>query len=348
MTTTQTLFQTVELSPELVLQNRIIMAPLTRSMSDDNLVPTEDMAAYYGRRGDAGLIISEATLVAQNGQGYPNTPGLYNEAQVNAWKNVTQRVHDKGGKIFAQLWHTGRVSHSVYLNGETPVSASDVPIFGHVPRTENLQYETPRAITQTEIKQLISDFRLAAKNAMKAGFDGVEIHGANGYLVDQFLHWHSNRRTDEFGGNVENMARLVFDIIEAVNKEVGVNKIGLRLSPQAYMNMEHDDRDKLVFDYLLNALNKYPLAYVHTGIFEDAPVDHLGGSVTQYIRKHYRGTVIANGGYDAQTGANVIKQGDADLVAIGRAFIANPDYVEKVKNELPLTQYNEEMLATLY
>ncbi len=348
MTTTQTLFQTVELSPELVLQNRIIMAPLTRSMSDDNLVPTEDMAAYYGRRGDAGLIISEATLVAQNGQGYPNTPGLYNEAQVNAWKNVTQRVHDKGGKIFAQLWHTGRVSHSVYLNGETPVSASDVPIFGHVPRTENLQYETPRAITQTEIKQLISDFRLAAKNAMKAGFDGVEIHGANGYLVDQFLHWHSNRRTDEFGGSVENMARLVFDIIEAVNKEVGVNKIGLRLSPQAYMNMEHDDRDKLVFDYLLNALNKYPLAYVHTGIFEDAPVDHLGGSVTQYIRKHYRGTVIANGGYDAQTGANVIKQGDADLVAIGRAFIANPDYVEKVKNELPLTQYNEEMLATLY
>ena len=348
MSNIQTLFESVELSPELILQNRIIMAPLTRSMSDDNLVPTEDMAAYYGRRGDAGLIISEATLVAQNGQGYPNTPGLYNEAQVNAWKNVTQRVHDKGGKIFAQLWHTGRVSHSVYLNGETPVSASDVAIFGHVPRTENLQYETPRPITQAEITQLISDFRLAAKNAMKAGFDGVEIHGANGYLVDQFLHWHSNRRTDEFGGNVENMARLVFDIIEAVKKEVSINKIGLRLSPQAYVNMEHDDRDKLVFDYLLDALNQYPLAYVHTGIFEDAPVEHLGGSVTQYIRKHYRGTVIANGGYDAQSGAITIKQGDADLVAIGRAFIANPDYVEKVKRGLPLTQYSEEMLATLY
>ncbi|MEH6348188.1 MAG: alkene reductase [Bermanella sp.] len=348
MNSIQTLFQSVELSPELILQNRIIMAPLTRSMSDDNLVPTEDMAAYYGRRGDAGLIISEATLVAQNGQGYPNTPGLYTQEQVKAWKNVTQRVHDKGGKIFAQLWHTGRVSHSVYLNGETPVSASDVPIFGHVPRTENLTYETPRPITQTEIKQLVSDFSLAAKNAMEAGFDGVEIHGANGYLVDQFLHWHSNRRTDEYGGTVENMARLVFEIIDAVKQVVDINKIGLRLSPQAFMNMEHDDRDKLVFDYLLNALNQYPLAYVHTGIFDDAPTDHLGGSVTQYIRKHYRGTVIANGGYDAQSAAKAIEQGDADLVAIGRAFIANPDYVEKVKNALPITQYSEDMLATLY
>ncbi|OUS41299.1 alkene reductase, partial [Oleispira antarctica] len=268
MNNIQTLFQPVELSPELILQNRIVMAPLTRSMSDDDLVPTEDMAAYYGRRGDAGLIISEAILVAQNGQGYPNTPGLYTQAQVEAWKKVTQRVHDKGGKIFAQIWHTGRVSHSIYLNGEAPVSASDVPIFGHVPRTENLEYETPMPITQTEIKQLVSNFRLAAQNAMKAGFDGVEIHGANGYLVDQFLHWHSNRRFDEYGGNVENMARLVFDIIEAVKEVVDINKIGLRLSPQAFMNMEHDDRDKLVFDYLLNALNQYPLAYVHTGIFE--------------------------------------------------------------------------------
>ena len=348
MNNSQTLFQAVELSPELILQNRIVMAPLTRSMSDDDLVPTEDMAAYYGRRGDAGLIISEAILVAQNGQGYPNTPGLYSQAQVEAWKTVTQRVHDKGGKIFAQIWHTGRVSHSVYLNGETPVSASDVAIFGRVPRTENLQYETPRAITQTEIKQLVSNFRLAAQNAMKAGFDGVEIHGANGYLIDQFLHWHSNRRNDEYGGNVENMARLVFEIIEAVKEVVDINKIGLRLSPQAFMNMEHDDRDKLVFDYLLNALNQYPLAYVHTGIFEDAATDHLGGSVTQYIRKHYRGTVIANGGYNAKSAAKAIEQGDADLVAIGRAFIANPDYVEKVKKELPLIQYSEDMLATLY
>ena len=348
MNNIQTLFQPVELSPELILQNRIVMAPLTRSMSDDDLVPTEDMAAYYGRRGDAGLIISEAILVAQNGQGYPNTPGLYTQAQVEAWKKVTQRVHDKGGKIFAQLWHTGRVSHSIYLNGETPVSASDVPIFGHVPRTENLQYETPRAITQPEIKQLVDNFSLAAQNAMKAGFDGVEIHGANGYLVDQFLHWHSNRRSDEYGGTVENMARLVFEIIDAVKKVVNINRIGLRLSPQAYVNMEHDDRDKQVFDYLLNALNQYSLAYVHTGIFEDTPVDHLGGSVTQYIRKHYRGTVIANGGYDAHSGAKTIEQGDADLVAIGRPFIANPDYVEKVKHKLPLIQYSEEMLATLY
>ena len=207
-----TLFQPVDLGANLTLKNRIIMAPLTRSMADDDLVPTEAMAAYYGRRADAGLIITEATLVSQDGQGYPNTPGLYTQAQIDGWKNVTQRVHQNGGKIFAQIWHTGRVSHSIYHNGELPMAPSAVPIVGHghVPRTENLEYETPRVITVDEIKRVQNQFAIAAKNAIEAGFDGIEIHGANSYLIDEFLHWDTNRREDEYGGTVENMARFLF------------------------------------------------------------------------------------------------------------------------------------------
>jgi len=342
------LFQSVQLDSQLVLKNRIVMAPLTRSMSDDALVPTEDMAAYYGRRGDAGLIISEATLVSQDGQGYPNGPGLYTQAQVEGWQRVTQRVHDKGGKIFAQIWHTGRASHSIYHNGKVPMSASNVALAGHVPLTDNLEYETPRAMEPSEIQTLIKQFAQAAKNAMAAGFDGVEIHGANGYLIDQFLHWHSNRRLDEYGGNPENMARLVIDILNAVKAVIPENKIALRLSPQAFFNMEHDDRDKQVFDHLLQKLNQFQLAYVHTGIFADDNSEFWGGTITQYIRSHYRGTVIANGGYDAQSAAKTIEQGDADLVAIGRAFIANHDYIEKVKTNQAITAYDESMLASLY
>jgi len=342
------LFQSVQLDSQLVLKNRIVMAPLTRSMSDDALVPTEDMAAYYGRRGDAGLIISEATLVSQDGQGYPNGPGLYTQAQVEGWKRVTQRVHEKGGKIFAQIWHTGRASHSIYHNGKVPMSASNVALSGHVPLTDNLEYETPRAMEPAEIQTLIKQFAQAAKNAMAAGFDGVEIHGANGYLIDQFLHWHSNRRQDEYGGNPENMTRLVIDILNAVKAVIPEHKIALRLSPQAFFNMEHDDRDKQVFDHLLQKLNQFQLAYVHTGIFADDNSEFWGGTITQYIRSHYRGTVIANGGYDAQSAAKTIEQGDADLVAIGRAFIANHDYIEKVKTNQAITAYDESMLASLY
>jgi len=342
------LFQSVQLDSQLVLKNRIVMAPLTRSMSDDALVPTEDMAAYYGRRGDAGLIISEATLVSQDGQGYPNGPGLYTQAQVEGWRRVTQRVHEKGGKIFAQIWHTGRASHSIYHNGKVPMSASNVALSGRVPLTDNLEYETPRAMEPSEIQTLIKQFAQAAKNAMAAGFDGVEIHGANGYLIDQFLHWHSNRRLDEYGGNPENMSRLVIDILNAVKAVIPEHKIALRLSPQAFFNMEHDDRDKQVFDHLLQKLNQFQLAYVHTGIFADDSSEFWGGTITQYIRSHYRGTVIANGGYDAHSAAKTIEQGDADLVAIGRAFIANHDYIEKVKTNQAITAYDESMLASLY
>jgi 2,4-dienoyl-CoA reductase-like NADH-dependent reductase (Old Yellow Enzyme family) len=350
MSNLETLFHAVDLGENLTLKNRIVMAPLTRSMADDDLVPTEAMAAYYGRRADAGLIISEATLVSQDGQGYPNTPGIYTQAQIDGWKNVTQRVHQNGGKIFAQIWHTGRVSHSIYHNGVLPMAPSPVPIegHGHVPRTENLEYETPRTITIEEIKRIQNQFAVASINAIEAGFDGVEIHGANSYLIDQFLHWNTNRREDEYGGTVENMARFLFEIIDQVKAVVPESRIGLRLSPQAYVNLDHDERDKQVSDYLLPMLNQYNLAYVHTGMFSDAPYEHLEGTVTQYIRKHYRGTVIAAGGYSVETAAKTIEDGDADLIAIGRPFIANPDYVQKVKQKKTLIEYNNDMLSELF
>jgi 2,4-dienoyl-CoA reductase-like NADH-dependent reductase (Old Yellow Enzyme family) len=212
------LFKQVDLGAGLILNNRVVMAPLTRCMADNELVPTQAMAEYYARRADTGLIITEATLISQSAQGYPNTPGLYNQQQVDAWKEITQRVHQNGGKIFAQLWHTGRVSHPNFLNGEKPMAPSALAIEGHVPRMEDLHYGEPQKITPEHIKQVITDFALAAANAKKAGFDGVEIHGANGYLIDQFLHFAANEREDEWGQTPENMSRLLFDLINVVKK----------------------------------------------------------------------------------------------------------------------------------
>ena len=342
------LFHHVDLGPALQLKNRIVMAPLTRCMADDALAPTEEMAAYYARRADAGLIITEATLISQEGQGYPNAPGLYNQTQINAWKNVTERVHQRGGKIFVQLWHTGRVSHSIYHDGQVPLAPSAIPLHGTVSRTEGLEYETPKAMSADDITRIQKQFITAASNALDAGFDGIEIHGANSYLIDEFLHWDSNRRTDAYGGSAENMARFLLEILDQLKAVIPLHKVGLRLSPQAYVNMEHDDRDKAVFDYLLPQLNQYDLAYVHTGIFQDEVNDHLNGTVTQYIRQHYCGTVIASGGYDAKNGSDAVQKGDADLIAIGRAFIANHDYIEKVKQQKTLGEYDEGMLETLY
>lgn len=347
MTNPDTLFQPLQINQDTSLANRIVMAPLTRCMADEHLVPTQAMADYYGKRAKAGLIISEATLISKDGQGYPNTPGLYSEAQIQGWHQVTQQVHDNGGKIFAQIWHTGRVSHSIYHNGSLPVAPSAIAVAdGHVART-NLSYEVPRALSVEEIRRIQQDFVTAAQNAIAAGFDGIEIHGANGYMIDQFLHWSSNQRLDQYGGNYENMSRFLFEILDAIGVQLPLEKVGLRLSPRAYVVMEHDDRDKSVFDYLLNRLNDYPLAYVHTGIFQDDPIEQLEGNVTQYIRKHYKGRVIANGSYNAQSASEAIERGDCDLVAIGRPFIANADYVQKVRQQLPLIEYHDSMLETL-
>lgn len=341
------LFHAFKLNEDLELKNRILMAPLTRCMADDNLVPTEAMAAYYAKRADAGLIISEATIIRPDGQGYPNTPGLFSREQIEGWKKVTAAVHSNGGKIFAQLWHVGRVAHPHFFGGEV-LAPSAIGVEGSVPRMRELTYVTPKAATLDDIKQLIADYAKAAQNAIEAGFDGVEIHGANGYLIDQFLHHASNERTDSYGGTPENMARFALEVVDAVTSAIGFNRVALRLSPGAYFNLQPDANDKAVFDYLLTQLNNLPLAYLHVGIFDDAmQFDYLGGRVVDYMRGIYKGTLVGVGGFTPSSAAVAIDENRFDLVAIGRPFIANPDYVTKVKEGLALTPYSEEMLSRL-
>lgn len=341
------LFQAYRLNDELELKNRILMAPLTRCMADENLVPTDDMAAYYAKRAEAGLIISEAVIIRPDGQGYPNTPGLFSDAQIEGWKKVTSAVHSKGGKIFAQLWHVGRVAHPHFFGGEV-LAPSAIGVEGSVPRMRELTYVTPKAATLKDIKQLVEDYAIAAKNAITAGFDGVEIHGANGYLIDQFLHHDSNKRTDMYGGTPENMARFALEVVDAVTSAIGFNRVALRLSPGAYFNLAPDANDKAVFDYLLTQLNHLPLAYLHVGIFDDGmSFDFLGGRVSDYMRSIYKGTLVGVGGFTPEIAAHALNEKRFDLVAIGRPFIANSDYVSKVKSGLALTAYSEEMLASL-
>ncbi|MBO1272127.1 MULTISPECIES: alkene reductase [unclassified Shewanella] len=343
------LFEPYRLNDKITLKNRILMAPLTRCMAGPGLVPTDEMAAYYSRRADAGLIISEATIIRPDGQGYPNTPGLFSTEQILGWRKVTDAVHAKGGLIFAQLWHTGRVAHTFFFGGEHTVAPSAVALNGTVPRMRELQYETPKALTVSEIEQLVRDYAKAAENAIEAGFDGVEIHGANAYLIDEFLHHDSNRRDDDYGGSPENMSRFPLQVTDAVIAAIGRERTGIRLSPAAYVNMATDARDRQVFDYLLPALEQRQLAYVHLGIFDDSmQFDYLGGQASTYLREHYQQTLVGVGGYDADSASAAIIAGKFDLIAIGRPFIANPDYVARVRQGDATKAYSDEMLATLY
>ncbi|MBY8082914.1 alkene reductase [Vibrio fluvialis] len=345
---TDLLFQPYRLNDQITLDNRIVMAPLTRCMAGEGLVPTDEMAAYYARRADAGLIISEATIIRPDGQGYPSTPGLFSAEQVEGWKKVTAAVHERGGKIFAQLWHTGRVAHPAFFDGEYVLAPSAVAFEGTVPRRRDLTYTVPKAATKEEIDQLIEDYAVAAENAIVAGFDGVEIHGANGYLLDQFLHYYTNLRDDEFGQTPENMARFPLAVIDAIIERIGGYRTGLRLSPGAYAHISPDPRDRAVFDYLLAELEQRELAYLHEGMFDDSmEFDYLGGKVSEYMRQHYSKTLMAVGGFTAQTGAQAIEQGLFELLAIGRAFIANPDYVSLVRDGQAVKAYDESMLAEL-
>lgn len=329
------------------------MAPLTRCMADENLVPTAAMVEYYGRRAEAGLIISEATIIRPDAQGYPNTPGLFTQDQIDGWKLVTDTVHKNGGKIFAQLWHTGRVAHPFFYknnnnNSSDVMAPSAVVVNDTVPRMRELVYQVPKEITHQEIDQLVADFVQAADNAMEAGFDGVEIHGANGYLIDQFLHHESNRRTDEYGESPENMSRFPLAIVDAVIASIGNEKTALRVSPGAYFNISGDVKDRQVSDYLLAELEQRDLAFLHLGMFDDAiEFDYLGGRVSTYIRAHYSKTLVGVGSYTASSASTAISNNEFDLIAIGRPFIANPDYVAKVREGAELTQYSSEMLTSL-
>jgi 2,4-dienoyl-CoA reductase-like NADH-dependent reductase (Old Yellow Enzyme family) len=349
---TANLFKPYALNNTINLSNRILMAPLTRCMADDNLVPTQAMAQYYARRAEAGLIISEAIIIRPDGQGYPNTPGLFSQAQIEGWKAVTNAVHRNGGKIFAQLWHTGRVAHPFFYgkdNADAPVLApSAIGVEGSVPRMRELTYKIPKAVTTEEIKILVADYGQAAENALEAGFDGVEIHGANGYLIDQFLHHDSNRRHDEYGGSSENMVRFPLAVIDEIINSIGADRTGLRVSPGAYFNISGDSQDRAVFDHLLPALEQRNLAFLHIGIFDDSmEFDYLGGSASSYVRANYNKTLVGVGSYSAETASSAISDDKFDLIAIGRPFIANPDYVAKIRNNEPLTSYSEEMLTSL-
>jgi N-ethylmaleimide reductase len=335
----------------LGLKNRMVMAPMTRSRSDNEAnVATSLTAEYYEQRATAGLIISEGVPVSTKAVGYINVPGIYSDAQVEAWKLVTNAVHAKGGKIFAQLWHVGRLSHPDFHNGELPHAPSAInPNEKSYTINGFVDTVTPKEMTIEDIQQTILDFKNGAANALKAGFDGVEIHAANGYLFHQFFNGTSNHRTDNYGGSIENRARILFETLDQMKEVIDMNKVGIRFNPSmhGFMGMTMDELTIPTFDYIIDRLNGYGLAYVHlTEPF--APVDHLPFAVTEvakHFRPLYKGTLMINKGFTKDTAIKVLENGDADLVAFGVPFIANPDLVKRFQIDAPLNQADQ---ATFY
>ncbi len=343
------LLQPYRLNDAIHLKNRVLMAPMTRSMAGPGLVATSAMADYYARRAEAGLIVTEATIIRPDSLGYPDTPGIYTDDQVEGWRQVTRRVHEAGGKIFLQIWHVGRVSHPYYLNGQQPIAPSAVALSGRVPRQAGLEYGTPRELRSEEIAALIEDYAQAAQRGIEAGFDGVEIHGANGYLIDQFLHHQTNLRKDEWGGSPLRMARFALEVTDAVIGRVGNQRTGLRLSPGAFFNLEPREGDAQVFTYLLNELESRRLAYLHSGIFDDSiRFEELGGRASEFLRRNYSGVLVGNGGYGLAEAADGLSASRFDLIAIGRPFIANPDLIKKIRSGKPTREYDGSMLTTLH
>ncbi|KAA8612853.1 alkene reductase [Salipiger aestuarii] len=324
------------------LANRICMAPLTRNRADDETGCVGDMhVEYYRQRAGAGLIVTEATQISPVGKGYIQTPGIHTEAQAAAWRTVTDAVHEAGGKIVVQLWHVGRISHtSLQPGGAAPVAPSAIGA-GAMTFTHNGFEETsvPRALEPAEIDATVADYREAARLAMVAGFDGVEVHGANGYLIDQFLKTGANTRDDAWGGPIENRAKFLFDVLNAVTDEIGGDRTGLRLSPFSPAN-EIDDKDPQAdFEYVVPRLNDYGLAYLHmiegaTGGSRDLPEGQSIGA----LRKLFNGPYMANNGYDRAMAIEAVASGAADLVAFGRPFIANPDLVDRLERDAPLNE----------
>lgn len=319
----------------LLLRNRLVMAPMTRSRANNaEHVATELQVKYYEQRASAGLIISEGTPVSPQGVGYINIPGIYSEAQVEGWKGVTEAVHAKGGKIFAQLWHVGRMSHPDFHNGDLPVAPSAINPHDQAFTQEGFKPTvTPRALEVEEIKGIVEDFKNAAANAVQAGFDGVEIHSSNGYLFHQFFNRCSNQRTDAYGGSIENRARFLFEVLDAVKEVIDLSRVGVRLNPSMHeqFGITVDEETAPTFEYIVQRLNDYNLAYLH--LTEASPkvaeLPYAIKEIAKHFRPLYHGTLIINGGFTQETGNKVIADGLADLVAYGRPFIANPDLVER-------------------
>lgn len=313
------------------LKNRIFMAPMTRCRSVKNNLPNAMMADYYRQRASAGLIITEGTQISPLGIGYPCTPGIHSVEQVQGWKQVTEAVHEKGGKIFLQLWHVGRISHSAYHKGELPIAPSAIRPVGEIYTFEGMKpFETPKALTTQEIQTVVQQYVNGAKNAIEAGFDGVEIHGANGYLIDQFLRDGTNTRDDAYGGSIENRSRFLFEIITGIVNAIGSDKTALRLSPSGTFNDMKDSDPTQHFTYICEKLNDFDLAYLHIIDALEGDIRH-GANVVELsnLRKAYRGVLVANGGYDKQRGNAVIQNGEADAVSFGALFLANPDLPER-------------------
>ena len=324
------------------LKNRVVMAPMTRDRADNPaLAPTALHADYYAQRASAGLIVTEGSQISPQGMGYVNTPGIYSAEQVVGWKLVTEAVHARGGRIFLQLWHVGAASHPDFHGGALPVSASafNPNAKMYTPSGEMKPTVTARPLSIAEVKQVVADFGQGARNALAAGFDGVEIHGANGYLIQQFLRDSSNQRTDEYGGSIENRARFLFEVLEAVVKVFGAGKTGLRLSPSNAYNNPPDSDSQALYDYVIDKLSGYKLAYLH---LRDAAGPVSGNKqvadVTGHYRKLYKGTLITNTGYDRDKGNTAVASGRADLVAYGVPFISNPDLVERFQSGAELTK----------
>jgi 2,4-dienoyl-CoA reductase-like NADH-dependent reductase (Old Yellow Enzyme family) len=333
----------------LELLHRVVMAPLTRLRAGDLSIQPQSAAEYYSQRATkGGLLIAEATDISPTAHGYYGAPGVYNEEQIKAWKAVTEAVHAKGGMIFLQIWHTGRVSHPLNQpNGEIPVSSSaSLPSnSGKTAYTKEgrVPFVTPRALELEEIPNIVKDFQQAALNAKIAGFDGVEIHGANGYLIEQFLSDGVNQRKDEYGGSIENRVRFLFEIIQAVIKIWNSAHVGLRLSPFGVSFGSTDSNPTELYSFILQKLNAFDLAYVHLieprgyhFLNENAPKE----SVTNFFRPFYQGVLMTASGYDRASGIQVVKEKTADLVAYGRDFISNPDLVERLKQNAKLTPYD--------
>lgn len=325
----------------LNLPNRIIMAPLTRARAaNPGRVPTELMAQYYGQRASAGLILSEATAVDPMGVGYANTPGIWSSEQVEGWKKITRSVHDKGGRIFMQLWHVGRISHPMFLNGEAPVAPSEVKPKGHVSLVRpQVEYPTPRALKTEEISQIVDAYKKGAENAKLAGFDGVEIHGANGYLLDQFLQDGTNKRTDQYGGTIENRARLMLEVTDAAISVWGADRVGVHIAPRGDSHDLSDSNPLKTFSYLAEELGKRKIAFIFAREYQGP--DAIGPS----LKKAFGGVYIANEKFSKEDAEKIIESGVADAVSFGVPFISNPDLPRRFKENLPLNDTN---FSTLY
>ncbi|MGI3067701.1 alkene reductase [Vibrio alginolyticus] len=323
------------------LTNKVVMAPLTRSRAEQGDVASNLMATYYSQRSGAGLIITEASQISAQGKGYPRTPGIFTAEQIQGWKKVVDAVHVQGSKIFLQIWHVGRLSHrDAQPSGVLPVAPSAIKPDGSIFTVTGLkELETPRALETSEIAGIVNDFRQAAINAKEAGFDGVEIHAANGYLIEQFIKDGTNQRCDQYGGTIENRARFLKEVVESVVEVYGSDRVGVRISPIFDGFSMSDSNPTETYNYVVDMLNNYDLAYLH--------VMQLGAGDFDFValKNRYRGLYIANGGYDANSADEAIQNGETDLVSFGSKFLANPDLVARFRVGAPL---NEPDSSTFY